>query len=103
MLHRQRAGLCCGQSFVLSANFVVCHSDSIVALVCGLLTMHLYLHDYIFVDQVTDTLTGSMSMTAATFASVLIASQLKTQMQVFSQARTMLAFTQALLICISVT
>ncbi|KAL0054305.1 hypothetical protein WJX82_006881 [Trebouxia sp. C0006] len=60
-------------------------SDSIVALVCGLLTMHLYLHDYIFVDQVTDTLTGSMSMTAATFASVLIASQLKTQMQVFSQ------------------
>lgn len=52
--------------------------------------MHLYLHDYIFVDQVTDTLTGSMSMTAATFASVLIASQLKTQMQVFSQARILL-------------
>ena len=101
MLHRQRAGLCCGQSFVLSANFVVCHSDSIVALVCGLLTMHLYLHDYTFVDQVTDTLTGSMSTTAATFASVLIARQLKTQMQVFSQARTMLAFKQ--IICISMT
>ena len=31
-------------------------SDSIVALVCGLLVMHLYLHDYTFVDQVTDTL-----------------------------------------------
>ena len=65
--------------------------------------MHLYLHDYTFVDQVTDTLTGSMSMTAATFASVLIASQLKTQMQVFSQARFMLAYMQALLICINVT
>ena len=47
--------------------------------------MHLYLHDYTFVDQVTDTLTGSMSLTAATFASVLIASQLKSQMQVFTQ------------------
>jgi len=65
--------------------------------------MHLYLHDYTFVDQVTDTLTGSMSMTAATFASVLIASQLKTQMQVFSQARIILAYMQALLICITVT
>ena len=47
--------------------------------------MHLYLHDYTFVDQVTDTLTGSISLTAATFASVLIASQLKSQMQVFAQ------------------
>lgn len=60
-------------------------SDSIVALVCGLLVMHLYLHDYSFMDQLTDTLTGSMSLTAATFASVLVASQLKTQLQVFAQ------------------
>lgn len=74
------------QSLVASIdiNMCVC-SDSIVALVCGLLMMHLYLHDYTFVDQVTDTLTGSMSLTAATFASVLIASQLKSQMQVFTQ------------------
>ena len=63
---------------------VVC-SDSIVALACSLLIAHLYLHDYSFVDRVTDTLTGSMSLTAATFASVLVASRLKTQMQVFSQ------------------
>lgn len=47
--------------------------------------MHLYLHDYSFMDQLTDTLTGSMSLTAATFASVLVASQLKTQLQVFAQ------------------
>ena len=47
--------------------------------------MHLYLHDYSFRDQLTDTLTGSMSLTAATFASVLVASQLKTQLQVFAQ------------------
>ena len=47
--------------------------------------MHLYLHDYTFVDQVTDTLTGSMSLTSATFSSVLIAIQLKSQMQVFAQ------------------
>lgn len=47
--------------------------------------MHLYLHDYNFVDQLTDTLTGSMSLTAATFASVLVASQLRTQLQVFAQ------------------
>lgn len=47
--------------------------------------MHLYLHDYNFVEQLTDSLTGSMSLTAATFASVLVASQLKTQLQVFAQ------------------
>lgn len=47
--------------------------------------MHLYLHDYNFVDQLTDTFTGSLSLTAATFASVLVASQLKTQLQVFAQ------------------
>ena len=50
--------------------------------------MHLYLHDYNFVDQLTDTLTGSMSLTAATFASVLVASQLRTQLQVFAQVST---------------
>ena len=47
--------------------------------------MHLYLHDYAFEDQLTDTFTGSVSLTAATFASVLVASQLKTQLQVFAQ------------------
>ena len=47
--------------------------------------MHLYLHDYNFVDQLTDTLTGSMALTAATFASILVASQLRTQLQVFAQ------------------
>ena len=47
--------------------------------------MHLYLHDYSFIDQLTDTFTGSMSLTAATFASVLVASQLRTQLQVFAQ------------------
>lgn len=61
-----------------------------MALACGLLVVHLYLHDYSFVDRVTDTLTGSMSLTAATFASVLIASRLKTQMQVFIQVWNML-------------
>lgn len=63
---------------------VMC-SDSTVALACGLLVAHLYLHDYPFVDRMTDTLTGSVSLTAATFASVLVASRLKTQIEVFSQ------------------
>ena len=63
---------------------MVC-SDSIVALACGLLVAHLYLHDYSCTDRMTDTLTGSMSLTAATFASVLVASRLNTQIKVFSQ------------------
>ena len=47
--------------------------------------LHLFLHDYNFVNSVTDTLTGSISLGSATFASILLASRMPGQMQVFAQ------------------
>ena len=62
-------------------------TDTIVATTAYLLLIHLYLHDYNFVNNVTDKLTGSMSLGAAVFASVLLASRLRSQAQVFAQVR----------------
>ena len=62
-------------------------TDTIVATTAYLLLLHLYLHDYNFVNNVTDKLTGSVSLGAAVFASVLLASRLRSQEQVFTQAR----------------
>ncbi|KAK9812775.1 hypothetical protein WJX72_003471 [[Myrmecia] bisecta] len=60
-------------------------SDTIVALSCCLLAIHLFFHDYNFVHGVTDSLTGSLSLGAAVFASVLIASRLQSHLHVFVQ------------------
>lgn len=65
-------------------------SDSIVATAGYLLLLHLYLHDYNFVNSVTDTLTGSISLGSATFASILLASRMPSQMQVFAQVSKVL-------------
>ena len=60
-------------------------SDTIVATTAYMLLLHLYLHDYNFVNSVTDSLTGSVSLGAAVFASVLLASRMRSQMQAFVQ------------------
>eukprot|EP00877_Chromochloris_zofingiensis_P010970 jgi/Chrzof1/6126/Cz17g10210.t1 len=57
--------------------------DSIIAMTTGLLILHLYLHDYNFVNSVTDKLTGTVSLGAAVFASVLIASGMPSEFDVF--------------------
>lgn len=57
--------------------------DSIIALTVMLLVVHLYLHDYNFVNTVTDKLIGAVSLGAAVFASVLIASGLPSETDVF--------------------
>ncbi|GMH40411.1 hypothetical protein BSKO_08315 [Bryopsis sp. KO-2023] len=59
--------------------------DTIVSSSCLSLVLHLYLHDYNFVNSVTDKLTGSVSLGAAVFSSVLIASRLRTNGHVFVQ------------------
>lgn len=56
--------------------------DTIIALTAFLLIMHLYLHDYNFVNSVTDKLTGTVSLGAAVFASVLIASGMPSDLDV---------------------
>lgn len=56
--------------------------DTVIALTAFLLITHLYLHDYSFVNSVTDKLTGTLSLGAAVFASVLIASGMPTDFDV---------------------
>ncbi|GBF92993.1 phosphatidylinositol N-acetylglucosaminyltransferase subunit C [Raphidocelis subcapitata] len=58
--------------------------DSVVAMTAGLLVLHLYLHDYNFVNSVTDKPTGAVSLSAAVFSSVLIASCMPSEMDVFA-------------------
>ncbi|CAD7703032.1 unnamed protein product [Ostreobium quekettii] len=60
-------------------------TDTIISSSCLLLLVHLYLHDYNFVNSVTDKLTGSVSLGSAVFASVLIASRLPSYQHVFVQ------------------
>ncbi len=62
-------------------------SDTIAATTAYASLFHLALHDYNFAASVTDKLSGSLSLAAAIFASVLLASRLPTALQVFSQAR----------------
>ena len=56
--------------------------DTVIALTAFLLAGHLYLNDYSFVNSVTDKLTGAVSLGAAVFASVLIASGMPTELDV---------------------
>lgn len=57
--------------------------DSVIAMTAGLLILHLYLHDYNFVNSVTGKLTGAVSLSAAVFSSVLTASCMPSEMDVF--------------------
>uniref|UniRef100_A0A383WEY0 Phosphatidylinositol N-acetylglucosaminyltransferase subunit C n=1 Tax=Tetradesmus obliquus TaxID=3088 RepID=A0A383WEY0_TETOB len=57
--------------------------DSVIAMIVGLCVTHLALHDYNFVNSVTEQLTGTVSLGAAVFASVLFASGMPTELDVF--------------------
>eukprot|EP00879_Flechtneria_rotunda_P013359 GHRR01013949.1.p1 GENE.GHRR01013949.1~~GHRR01013949.1.p1 ORF type:complete len:178 (+),score=53.64 GHRR01013949.1:913-1446(+) len=57
--------------------------DSVIAMIVGLCIIHLFLHDYNFVNSVTEQLTGTLSLAAAVFASVLFASGMPTEFDVF--------------------
>eukprot|EP00878_Enallax_costatus_P005691 GHUV01005968.1.p1 GENE.GHUV01005968.1~~GHUV01005968.1.p1 ORF type:complete len:398 (+),score=100.30 GHUV01005968.1:2189-3382(+) len=57
--------------------------DSVIAMIVGLCILHLFLHDYNFVNSVTEQLTGTLSLAAAVFASVLFASGMPTELDVF--------------------
>ena len=61
-------------------------SDSIIASILGLLAMHLVVHDYGRADseRPTETLSGSFSLNAAVFASILPASRMQTPLHVFA-------------------
>jgi phosphatidylinositol glycan class C protein len=59
-------------------------SDTITACVAACLLLHLYLHDYAAGADVTRTIGGSLSLLAALFASVLLASRLPTPRHVFA-------------------
>lgn len=63
-------------------------SDTIVATTAYATAAHLSLHDYNFAASVTDKLSGSLSLAAGIFSSVLLASRLATALQVFSQVCT---------------
>ncbi len=58
--------------------------DSVSALVVASLVAHLYLHDYSLTRDVAATLPGSLSLGAALFASVLLASRLDSAEGVFA-------------------
>lgn len=60
-------------------------SDTIVATTAYATAAHLALHDYNFAASVTDKLSGSLSLAAGIFSSVLLASRLATALEVFSQ------------------
>lgn len=58
--------------------------DSVVAMAAGLMLAHLFLHDYNFVNSVTDRLAGALSLGGAVLASVLVASTLPSARDVFA-------------------
>jgi len=58
--------------------------DSVSAMVVASLLAHLYLHDYHFGRDVAHTLQGCLSLAAALFASVLLASRLDSPQAVFA-------------------
>lgn len=60
-------------------------SDTIVSLAVHMLLAHLFLHDYSLRLSLTDRAAGAVSLAAAIFASVVIASRLANHLQVFSQ------------------
>jgi len=57
--------------------------DTIWALTSFLLILHLYFHDYGFVNGVTDHFTAPVSLNAAIFTSVLLGSRLPSNLHVF--------------------
>ncbi|GAX85173.1 hypothetical protein CEUSTIGMA_g12591.t1, partial [Chlamydomonas eustigma] len=59
--------------------------DSVIALTALLLLIHVFLHDYNFVNNVTDTLSGAVSLSTALYAAVLVASLMPTELHVFTQ------------------
>lgn len=84
----------CSEFFKLEAQAAACpaqtltrttSSDTILALAIGMLLAHLFLHDYRLRVSLTDRVTGAVSLATAIFASVVIASRLGSQLQVFSQ------------------
>mmetsp|Transcript_4888 Transcript_4888/g.10496 ORF Transcript_4888/g.10496 Transcript_4888/m.10496 type:complete len:417 (+) Transcript_4888:76-1326(+) len=60
-------------------------ADTIIALTVLLLLGHLVLHDYNFVNSVTDRLSGTLSLGAAVFAAVLLSSLMASELDVFAQ------------------
>jgi len=58
-------------------------NDTIWALTSLLLILHLYFHDYGFINGVSDKFTAPVSLNAAIFASVLLASRLPSNLHVF--------------------
>ncbi|KAJ9518209.1 hypothetical protein QJQ45_010137 [Haematococcus lacustris] len=60
-------------------------TDSIIALSVALMTAHLFLHDYNFVNSVTDRLSGALALAAAVLASVLLSSTMPSELHVFAQ------------------
>eukprot|EP00884_Botryococcus_braunii_P021249 jgi/Botrbrau1/7808/Bobra.0159s0236.1 len=60
-------------------------ADSIVATACWLFLLHLFTQDYHFLEGVTESLAGSVSLGSAVLASVLLASRLQTPQHVLIQ------------------
>ncbi|MEW5299270.1 MAG: hypothetical protein WDW38_003365 [Sanguina aurantia] len=60
-------------------------TDSVLAMTAVLLLTHLSLHDYNFLNVVTEQLTGTLSLGAAVFSAVLVASRMHTEVDVFVQ------------------
>mmetsp|Transcript_13855 Transcript_13855/g.24272 ORF Transcript_13855/g.24272 Transcript_13855/m.24272 type:complete len:303 (-) Transcript_13855:486-1394(-) len=60
-------------------------TDSIVCLTIIALLLHLFLHDYNFVNSVTARLSGAVSLSSAMMAAVLVASLMPSDLHVFAQ------------------
>ncbi|KAG2484621.1 hypothetical protein HYH03_016575 [Edaphochlamys debaryana] len=59
-------------------------TDSALALAVALSCAHLFLADYSFVNDVTDRLTGALSLAAGVLAAVLVAGRMRTEAEVFA-------------------
>ncbi len=83
-VHRPR---CCslGPAMCVQTLTRTTSSDTVVAVAIYMLLLHLFLHDYRLRLSLTDKAAGAISLAAAVFASVLIASRLDSHLQVFSQ------------------
>lgn len=83
-VHRPR---CCSLGLAMCVQTLTrtTSSDTVVAVAIYMLLLHLFLHDYRLRLSLTDKAAGAISLAAAVFASVLIASRLDSHLQVFSQ------------------
>lgn len=59
--------------------------DSVLSLSCVALLLHLFLHDYHFVNSVTDRFSGAVALSSAVMASVLLASLMHSDLAAFAQ------------------